>query len=81
MAATLQPEVHAVEEKLQQFGKTLPDQERRVLDWLVERSRAATMTASGETLEGAVASQDLAASLGFSEEAPTLVVGWSRAIF
>lgn len=81
MGTAVQGDVHALEEKLLEFGSTLPGQERQVLDWLVARSRAVSTDADDQELEGAVGSQDLVKSLGFGEDAPTLVIGWSRAIF
>jgi hypothetical protein len=76
--------VNPVVAKLEAFGQELPDQERRVLDWLIERSSSANLPDPSEldlgdlatAAGGAPLSQQLADQFGLNHDSITVM--WSR---
>ena len=84
MAEIKRKDVDALVEKLGGFAKSLPDQEQHVLNWLMARAQNASSELSEEELEavaggrGMASGASLADSLGFTDDAESITVSWSK---
>lgn len=82
MAEIKRTDVDSLNRKLGEFAKDLPEQERHVLGWLMDRAQASSELSEGQ-LEGVAGGGsrgegDLAEALGFGPTTNSITVSWSK---
>jgi len=75
MAEIKRQDVDALEGKLEEFAQQLPEQERNVMDWIMNRAQSASEELSPDALDSVAGG--LAESLGFGDGTDSVSVGWS----